>query len=220
MKGAPNAGPAALAAAVLVAALLGPFMMAAADRSWHRDWHYFQHQAHVAQMAVGVGVAPDHNPWHCAGSDQAENPQGLTTSPLFAPVFLLGPGAGLRAACLLFLLFGAAGMAWALRREGLSGPVSAAGGLLWGLCPFLVVHISEGHVPFACFALIPLALALAREAYAADAAGKRAQALSWTAAAGAVMGAQLCFGGVYPFPFTCLALGLDALTRCLRGRIP
>jgi len=192
--------------------------MAQGDRSWHRDWHYFQHQAHVARAAITAGVPPDHNTWHCSGSDQAENPQGLTTSPLFAPVFVLGPGAGLRAACLLFLLLGAAGMAWALRREDLSTPAAAAGGVLWGLSPFLVVHISEGHVPFAGFALIPLALALAREAYAADAAGERAHALSWAAGTGAVLGAQLCFGGVYPFPFTCLALGLDALARCARGR--
>ncbi|NUN12169.1 MAG: hypothetical protein HUU55_00880 [Myxococcales bacterium] len=198
-----------------VVILLGAWFVADPDGAWHRDWSYFHHQAHVAIEAVWGGRPPDLNPWHCAGTDMTENPQGFTSSPLFILPLLFGPALGMRLAVLVMLAVGGAGMAWALGRQGLGKPAAMVGGLLWALTPFFSVHLSEGHVPFAGFALLPLGLALAR--YAEEGTDGRQWFLR-TWGLGAVMGAQLTFGGVYAVSFAALLLTLDGVWRTLRTR--
>lgn len=77
-----------------VVILLGAWFVADPDGAWHRDWSYFHHQAHVAIEAVWGGRPPDLNPWHCAGTDMTENPQGFTSSPLRLRLSGMTGGAG------------------------------------------------------------------------------------------------------------------------------
>jgi hypothetical protein len=199
----------------LVLILMGPFLLLHGDQSWHRDWHYFEHQAHVASLSLAEGAPADWNPWHCAGYDQAENPQSLSSSPLFVLVTLFGPGLGLRMACLLFLCLGAASMCWLLRREGLGKEACVFGGVLWGVLPFMGVHLSEGHVPFVGFALMPLALGLMKMA---TERGRSVPMVLLAGGVGAVLAGQLTFGGVYPFVFTTMLLGFYTLWRVSKAR--
>lgn len=200
---------------VCVVLLLGVWFVSGPSGAWHRDWSYFHHQAHVAIEAVRHGLAPDLNPWHCAGTDMAENPQGFTSSPLFLLPLVFGPGLGMRLALLLMLAMGGSGMAWALTREGLGRVAASFGGILWAITPFLTVHLSEGHVPFAGFVLLPLILAMARYAEAGT-DGRQRFLRAW--GLGAILGAQLTFGGVYATSFAALLLILDGTWRSLRAR--
>ena len=200
---------------VLVLILMGPLLLAGGNDSWHRDWHYFEHQAHVASLSLAEGGAPDWNPWHCGGYDQAENPQSLTASPLFVLVQIFGAGLGLRLACLIFLCVGAGSMCWFLRGEGVRKEGAIFGGVLWGVLPFMAVHLSEGHVPFAGFCLMPLALGLLK--LASD-KGRSLTMLLIGGGVGFVLALQLTFGGVYPLAYTGLLLGLYALWRAYTSR--
>ncbi len=206
-----------LLAALLTTLCLAPLILPGAGSAWHRDWPYFEHQARVARQAVLAGTPPDLNPWHCAGTDLASNAQDLSPSPLFAAVLALGPGWGLRLAALLWLVAGAASMAWLLTLEGQRRLAAVAGGLLWAALPYLAVHLSEGHLPFAGLAFMPLALGTSLKA---SRAATKNGARSLSLALGAVLAAQLLWGGPYAAAFTGLALLADAGARALTTRSP
>ena len=176
------------------------------DATGFGDWQQFQHQWEAGYAAVmRYGEFPLWNPHHCGGVFLFDDPQAQIYSPLFWVFFPFGPTVGLKLFLVTHAAIGFAGM-YVFARRQLSVGQSAAlfASICWAGSGFFAWRGSGGHAAFLPFYFTPwLLLAWRRAAYD----------VRYGAAVAAWMGLTLLEGGVYPFPFFCLLLTFDALTR-------
>jgi len=184
----------------------------AGDKTGWGDWQYFHHMWEAGRVAVERhGEWPTWDPFHCGGVTLWSNPQAQVYSPLFALSFLFGTTFALKLHVWVHAVVGFAGAYLFARSEGrLSRIASMTTAICFGGAGYFAWHLAGGHSAFAPFYFIPALLLCWRRAE---------KDLRWSVGVAALMAMTLLDGGVYPFPYFALLLGLDALTRLRPKRI-
>lgn len=183
------------------------------DLALYRDWDHFAGMAlSLRQHGTEHGVVPLVN-FALGGRPELANPQSWawTWPSLFA--YALPPNAALLAAWASMTALGLAAAFALLRRwcGGALGP--AAGAALFALSPYFAAHFNVGHVTFAFFHLVPLAMLALERALDALRTGRPAT-LQLAAIAGAgyaVATAAIPHGAFYLAPLALLRMAQVAL---------
>ena len=145
------------------------------------------------------------NPYECGGIPLYDNPQAPTGSPLVYLSLWFGTTATLYIWYIVHGALGFAGM-WLFARDELqlTRVATFAGATIWGFSGVVQQHFSGGHVAFAAFVYLPIALLLWRRA---ESSIKHAVLL------GLLVAWMIYEGAVYPLPHTGLFLAAETLMR-------
>jgi hypothetical protein len=167
-------------------------------------------RAHKLLEAARISVVRYHelplwNPYECGGVPLWDNPPSFVAAPLAWPTLLIGTT---HTIVLWYLLHTAAGFLgmWLLTRHdlGLSRGASLVASVAWAYSGFHQHHYAGGHVAFAPFEFLPLALFMWRRAE---------NDIRYAVGVGALLATMMYEGAVYPIPHFVLVLAAESLTR-------
>lgn len=168
------------------------------------DWGYFFFLAEVDRKTLVEFLQfPLWNPYYCGGSVHLANPQSFTLSPFNVFVLVFGTPMGIRLMLTATTLMAADGVRrWSLA-IGIEPPCAWLAGTFYAASGAMAQHLGGGHIGWMAFALTPYCLWAFHRALDGDrrfiAVG--AFALAWT----------FVHFGVYPYPYTALAVGAYGL---------
>ncbi len=149
------------------------------------------------------------NPFYCGGNVLLANPQSPFLSPFFLFVLIFGTVAGLKLEIVAYLILGMAGM-WLLARQlDAKGPAAYLAPIIFMLSSWYPLHVQAGHTTFFSFGLVPWALLFYIKALKK---WKLAIALA------VVLTLMILSGGIYPFYFTLLLLGLYGMFEAIESK--
>jgi hypothetical protein len=197
-------GGAAAAVLILLAYHAAPLWRELATWGGTFDWGYFFFLAEVDRKTiVEYGQFPLWNPYYCGGAVHLANPQTFTLSPAVLPILLFGTPIGMRVVLTATLLLSFDGVRrWVLALGG--GPTAAVvAGLGHAVSGAMAQHLGGGHIGWLGFALLPYVLASFHWAVEGHRRGVLVGAafLAWI----------FVHFGVYPYPYSVLALGAYGL---------
>lgn len=170
------------------------------------DWQQFQHQWEAGYAAVmRYGEVPLWNPYHCGGVMLFGDPQAQLYSPFFLVALATGATIALKLMLWAHAAVGMAGAYFFARREaGLGIEAAVFTGVVWSCSGFFAWHGSGGHAAFLPFYLFPWVLWSWRKA---------GSDLRYAVLLALLMTLVVFEGGVYPFPYFCIALFVDGVVR-------
>ncbi len=169
-----------------------------------RDWGYFFFLAEVDRKSIlEFGQFPLWNPYYCGGAVHLANPQTYFLSAALPLILVFGTPLGIRLMLSLSLVLAWDGVRRLSLAVGLSPLAATIAGAGYAVCGALAQHLGGGHVGWVGFAILPYVLHSFHRALE----GQRRHVLY-----GGLFLAWI-FGhfGVYPFPYSCLALGVYGL---------
>ncbi len=176
-------------------------------QSLGQDWKYFDSQSLVVRSAVLFYKRfPIHDPWVMGGTDLLANPQSRVFSPAVLFDIIGGPYYGNFLYLMAYAVLGAFGGYRLLRAHGVSAASAVTGALLFVNSTWFSLHFAEGHLPFGPFLLLPWVLHFALT-------------LSRPESAFGIFSLLALFlldGGMYPFIFSVVLVGLLLLTRRIK----
>ncbi len=171
------------------------------------DWdqHLFYHGS--ASLTIKkFGQFPFWNPFHCGGTPLLANPQSTFLSPFFLLLLLFGDIAGLKLQVLAYCFLGLFGMFLLARRLGIRIVQAYVTAIIFMFSSWFAARVLVGHTTFFPFALLPWAFLFYLMAE---------EKLHWAFAGSVVMALMFLSGGVYPFYFAAMLIGLYALLESL-----
>ncbi len=165
------------------------------------DWdqHFFYHGS-ARNSIVKFAQVPLWNPFYCGGMPLLANPQSVFLSPFFLFVLIFDTVVGIKLEILAYLVLGLFGMFLLSRKLGMKAIPSYLSAFVFMLSTWFSARVLVGHTTFFPFALLPWAVLF----YFYE---KRHFALL----SSVVLAVMFLSGGVYPFYFTAMFLGLYAL---------
>ncbi len=169
------------------------------DYDW--DQHFFYHGS-ARNSILKFNEFPLWNPFYCGGNPLLANPQSVFLSPFFLFVLLFGTVLGLKIEIIAYLVLGLFGMFLLSRKMGLKIIPSYFSAVVFMFSSWFAVRVLVGHTTFFPFALLPWAFLF----YLYSEEKKYFVLLS-----ALIMAVMFLSGGIYPFYFSALFLGLYAL---------
>lgn len=174
------------------------------------DWDQFLFYSETARQSIlEYHQAPLWSPAFCGGNVLLANPQSQFLSPSWLLVLFFGSLLGLKLKIFLMIFVGLGGMYYLCRTLGRSFPASVFGAVVFQLSGTYFAYTANGQQWIQALPLMPWALA-----FFLDSARER-----WRVVPAAVFAALMWFeGGIYPFPFALLLMGLCAVFFAGRPR--
>lgn len=121
-----------------------------------RDWDYFCFSNEVARDTIlNQGQVPLWNPYAAGGIPLHANPQSAFLRPAFLFSLIFGCVIGLKIEVLVTLIFGMIGMFLLSQYYTLHSAAGIIAASVFGLSSFFSLHITEGHLTFLSFYLVP-----------------------------------------------------------------
>jgi hypothetical protein len=176
-------------------------------QSLGQDWKYFDSQSLVVRSAVLFYKRfPIHDPWVMGGADLLANPQSRVFSPAILFDIIGGPYYGNFLYLIAYAMLGAFGAYRLLRAHEVSVASAVTGALLFVNSTWFSLHFAEGHLPFGPFLLLPWVLHFALTLSKPESVFGLCSLLALF----------LLDGGMYPFIFSTVLIGLLLLTWRIR----
>ena len=127
------------------------------DKVLNFDWTYFNSLGFLFKSIIlEYQRFPVHDPWVCGGCDILSNPQNWIFSPLIILTLLLPPYEANLTSIVLMSFIGFFGMYRLLKFYNVSNWISILCALLFVNSSWLGLHITEGHLVYRSFLLLPL----------------------------------------------------------------
>lgn len=172
------------------------------------DWQYFHHMWEAGRVALARhGELLLWDPYQCGGVTMWGNPQAQVYSPLFFLSLLVGSTLAIKLHVVIHSAIGLAAAYELARREYELGlPAACIAAVTFALAGTFAWDGAGGHSTFLGFAYAPAILLAFRRAVVDP---------RWSAAVAALLALLLLEGGTYPFPYSLLLLGFDALVQAM-----
>lgn len=174
--------------------------------SYDWDQHLFYHGSAFISLTK-FGEFPLWNPFYCGGSPLLANPQSVFISPFFIFVLLFGVVEGLKIEILAYMVIGLFGMFMLSRRLGIKIVQSYFAAVVFMLGSWFSARVFVGHTTFFPFALVPWAVFFYL---------KSLEKLYYAMLSALVLSVMFLSGGIYPFYYSALFLGLYALLEAFQ----
>ena len=127
------------------------------DRVLNFDWSYFNSFGLVLKSIVlEYHRFPVHDPWVCGGIDILSEPQNWVFSPFMITTLFLSPYVANLTSFILLSFIGCWGMYKLLKYYKVSDLISIYCSLLFINSSWFGLHITEGHLTYRDFLLVPL----------------------------------------------------------------
>lgn len=189
--------------------------VASSGPNWGRlysDWdQHLLYHAVPRETLLRYGEAPLWNPWLCLGHPMLGNPQSRIVTPWFALHLVLGSVAALKLEIVGHAALAVLAAAFLARTLRVSPTGSLMAGAVFGACGAYALHLNEGHTWFMAFAYTPLALGALLRGF---------ERLRWAALGGVLLALTVLEGGIYPAPYTAMAMLLLSAEACWTARSP
>lgn len=174
------------------------------------DWDQFLFYAEAGRKSiVGYGQFPLWAPYFCGGNVLFANPQSQFLSPSFLLILAFGSLLGMKLKIFVAIFVGLTGMYLCARELKFSALASVFAAVVFQLSGTYFAYAANGQQWIQPFALIPFALLFFH---------RSGRSALWAPAAAMVLALMWFEGGIYPFPFAVLLLGMYAVLFAERGQ--
>lgn len=125
------------------------------------DWNFFNSFSHLLKSIIlEYNRFPVHDPWVCGGVDILSKPQNWVFSPFIISTLVFSPYIANLFSLIVLSFIGCWGMYKLLKFYKVSDIVSIYCSLLFINSSWFGLHITEGHIAFRSFFLLPLVIYL------------------------------------------------------------